>query len=125
MKEDLKCRILDKKRFKTVTLKDFVQHLRNNDNRAKMRMQSEIIPSELKIKFVKSINHTKNKNEDCGEIVDNFVSIISELHKETVIKKKGRTLKDLENILDKLQENNHEEINEVDGIRAIFKTATI
>lgn len=125
MKEDLKSRILDKKRFKTVTLKDFVQHLRNNDNRAKMRMQSEIIPSELKIKFVKSINHTKNKNEECGEIVDNFVSIISELHKETVIKKKGRTLKDLENILDKLQENNHEEINEVDGIRAIFKTATI
>lgn len=125
MKEDLKSRILDKKSFKAVTLKDFVQHLRNNDNRAKMRMQSEIIPSELKIKFVKSINHTKNKNEECGEIVDNFVSIISELHKETVIKKKGRTLKDLENILDKLQENNHEEINEVDGIRAIFKTATI
>ena len=125
MKEDLKSRILDKKSFKAVTLKDFAQHLRNNDNRAKMRMQSEIIPSELKIKFVKSINHTKNKNEECGEIVDNFVSIISELHKETVIKKKGRTLKDLENILDKLQENNHEEINEVDGIRAIFKTATI
>ena len=125
MKEDLKSRILDKKSFKAVTLKDFVQHLRNNDNRAKMRMQSEIIPSELKIKFVKSINHTKNKNEECGEIVDNFVSIISELHKETVIKKKGRTLKDLENILDKLQENNHEEINEVAGIRAIFKTATI
>ena len=90
MEEDLKSKIFDNKRFKTVILKDFVQYLTNNDNRAKMGIQSEIIPSELKIELVKSVNHIKNKSEECGEIVDNFVSIISELHKETVIKK-GRT----------------------------------
>lgn len=41
---------------------------------------------------MKSVNHIKNKSEEYGEIVDNFVSIISELHKETVIKN-GRTRK--------------------------------
>ena len=87
MEEDLKSKVLDNKRFKTVILKDFAQYLSNNDNLAKMGIQSKIIPSELKIELVTSVNHIKNKSEECGEIVDDFISIISALHKETVIKK--------------------------------------
>ena len=34
-------------------------------------------------------------------------------------------MKDLENIMDKLQENNHEEMDEVDGIRDAFKSAAV
>ena len=50
MEEDLKSKIVDNKKFKTVILKNFVQYLSNNDNRVKMGIQSKIIPSELKVK---------------------------------------------------------------------------
>ena len=90
MEEDLKSKILDDKKFKATILKYFVQHRSNNDNQAKIKIESEIISSELKVELVKSVNHIKNKSEQCGEMVDNSVSIISELHQEIVIKN-GRT----------------------------------
>ena len=74
MEEDLKSKTLGKKRVKSVILKIFLEHLSNND-RAKMGIQSETIPSEWKIKLVESVNHLRNKSEESGEIVDNFASI--------------------------------------------------
>ena len=45
MEEDLKSKTLGKKRVKSVILKIFLEQLSNND-RAKMGIQSETIPSE-------------------------------------------------------------------------------
>ena len=55
------------KKFKATILKYFVQHRINNDNQAKIKIKSEIISSELKVELVQSVNHIKNKSEQCGE----------------------------------------------------------